>query len=975
METSANMAKQEPAPFGALLLRLRAAAGLTQEQLAALAGLSPGAISALESGKRRTPRFATVELLAAALALNGQQRQELVAAARSWAIGATKAGPIEASPTVASAVPGAEDNGAALGTHRHPWRSFAEPTPLVDRVRELETIVRILDAGDSRLLTLTGPPGVGKTRIAQEAAARVITDGERFPDEGVFVDLTPVRDPALVLDSLATAVGLLDTSSRPVLERLVELLQERRQLLVIDNYEQVLPAASSLVDLLTACPGLALLVTSRVPLQLRWEQTLRVAPLPVPDLSGAPLPSLNALLAVPSVALFVSRARARQADFVLGDEEAPLVAQLVTQLDGLPLALELAAARLDVLPLSTLTRRLGDRLELLASQSPDLPERQRSLEAAVGWSYDLLIEPERRLFRCLGVFVGRVSLDAISAVVSKVRAPASAESDGEAPKVTEAGVVRRTLPQLLSLAEKSLLLPLPARPEAPNEMDTLNELLRRPGQHRANDRPTETIGIEEDGDDSEPAFAMLETVREYAWERLAADGELAAAQRAHAHYFQALAEQADPELRGSNQRAWHLRLEREHDNLRTALRWFLDQARPGGSNVAAAQEAGLRMAGALGYFWYVRGYHREGRSWLERMLALASQGEARIVVQSSARTRALIAAGPLLMVQAGYAQARVVLKEALALAERQQDPTAIAQASTYLGHVTVVAGDVDEGMRWLQEAVRHWKALGDPHGLGEALFYLGYAADIRGDLTAAAAHYTAALGHLGKAGNAQHAGFVQSYLGVAEWRRSKLSSAVKQIQAVLETSVTLRDRWLLSFAAQATVVLVGSRAQPAAWERLLGAADALAQATGGGTFGWEHLPGAEQVVGLREQLAREGGLSVAYREGRSLPFTKVAALALTLLGEVAQATAGRETDVQRQEAPQSSSQSRVPGSLSTREQEVLQLVAKGFSNKAIGRQLFISERTVAQHLTAIFNKLGVHTRAQAVAVATQRGRL
>ncbi len=968
------MAKQEPAPFGALLLRLRAAAGLTQEQLAARASLSPGAISALESGKRRTPRFATVELLATALALNGQQRQELVAAARSGDLGATEVEPIEVSPAVVRAESGAE-GAATHETRRHSWRSFAEPTPLVGRVRELDTIVRTLNAGDTRLLTLTGPPGVGKTRLAQEAVARVITDGERFPDEGLFVDLTPVRDPALALDSLATAVGLLDTSSRPVLERLVEVLQERRQVLVLDNFEQVLPAAASLVDLLTACPGLALLVTSRVPLQLRWEQTLRVAPLPVPDLSVAPLPSLNALLAVPSVALFVSRARARRADFVLGEEEAPLVAQLVTQLDGLPLALELAAARLDVLPLPALARRLGDRLELLASQAPDLPERQRSLEAAVGWSYDLLTEPEQRLFRCLGVFVGRVGLDAISTVIGTIRAPESAARDRAAPKVVEAGVGRGTLPQLLSLAEKSLLLPLPVRPETPKDLDGLYEQLSQTGQQRANERPSEAPGIEEGGDNSEPAFAMLETVREYAWERLAADGELTAAQRAHAYYYLALAEQADPELHGSNQRVWHLRLEREHDNLRAALRWFLDQAESGGSNAAAEREAGLRLAGALGYFWYVRGYHREGRSWLERMLALPPQGEGRIIVQSSAQTRALIAAGPLLMVQAEYARARVVLEEALALAERQQDPTATAQASTYLGHATVVAGDVDEGMRWLQEAVRRWEVLGDPHGLGEALFYLGYAADMSGDMTAAAANYTAALRHLGDAGNAQHAGFVQSYLGVAEWRLGNLSSAVTQIQGVLTTSVTLWDRWLLSFAAQATVVVVGLRAQPAAWERLLGAADALAQATGGATFGWEHLPGAEQVVELREQLARKGERSAAYREGRTLTFAKVATLALMLLDEVAQAPASREIEIRpSQEAQRFPSHSGI-GALSAREREALRLVAQGLSNKAIGRQLFISERTVAQHLTAIFNKLSVHTRAQAVAVATQHGLL
>ncbi len=648
MENSANTpntvhaAKLERAPFGALLLRLRDAAGLTQEQLAARAGLSPNAISALESGKRRAPRFATVELLAAALALDGQQRRELVAAARSTSGskgGAVATGP---TPTLAGLQSGAggiadtgspeSHGGAARDSRRQTGRSIAVPTPLVDRVQELDTIVRSLVAGDTRLLTLTGPAGVGKTRLALSAAARIAAaasqGSDRFPDGVVLVDLTPVRDHDLVPGTIARAFGLLDVGGRPALERLEETLADRRQLVVLDNFEQVLSSAPQLAALLSACPGLALLVTSRTPLQLRWEQTVRVAPLPVPD-SSAPLPPLDALLAVPSVALFVSRARARRADFALGEREAPLVAQLVAELDGLPLALELAAARLDVLPLQTLARRLGDRLQLLTSEAPDLPERQRSLEAAVGWSYDLLSEPEQRVFRCLGVFVGRVTLDDIAAVVGAVAAP---------EEVPAAGDDRNTLKRLVSLAEKSLLLP--ARSDE------------------------EGGGVEEE--DPEPAFGMLETVREYAWERLAAAGELAAAQRAHAHYFLTLAERADAQLRGPDQRAWFFRLEREHDNLRAALRWLFNH------DNLAQQGVGLRLAAALGYFWYLRGYHTEGRRWLEEALARAPQGddeESAAGVDSAARTRALVAAGPLLMVQAEYARARAVLKEALALAE------------------------------------------------------------------------------------------------------------------------------------------------------------------------------------------------------------------------------------------------------------------------------------------------------------------
>jgi predicted ATPase/DNA-binding XRE family transcriptional regulator len=863
-----NTTKPEPAPFGALLLRSRAAAGLTQEQLAARAGLSPAAISALESGKRRAPRFATIELLAAALALDEQDRRALISAAR-----------VQADPR-----PRTRDGGSDGGPRLLTLQSIAEAMPLVDRVDELDLIVRSLTEEDARVLTLLGPAGVGKTRLAVAAAARFAASdgGGRFPDGVTLIDLTPVREPDMVPVAIARAFGLIDVGGLPVCDRLLGVLAERRQLVVLDNLEQVLPgAASPIADLLAACPRLAFLVTSRVPLRLRSEQTLRVAPLPVPD-AAWPLPPSDVLLAIPSVALFVARARAYHAAFVLTDQDMPLVAQLVTQLDGLPLALELAAARLDVLSLPALVSRLDDRLQLLASQAPDAPERQRSLEAAVGWSYDLLSEPEQRLFRCLGVFVGRVSLDAIAAVVGAVAAEGLAASDRE---TREAGEAIGALPRLLSLAEKSLLLPVVSRRE---DSSDLREFFQPPEPQGPAHWPTRATTPE--GEDRELAFGALETVREYAWERLEAAGELPAAQRAHANYFLSLAERADPALRGRDQRDWYLRLEHEHDNLRAALRWSVVQAEARHSEGSPNRKTGLRLAAALGYFWYVRGYHSEGRRWLEELLACTSGKEDVTGAGSATRMRALIAAGPLLMVQAEYAQALAVLKEALALAERSQDQVAIAQASTYLGHAATVAGYLEEGTRRLQDAVRRWKALPNPNGLGETLFYLGYAADIRGDAPAAAAHYRAALRRLGDAGNAQHAGFVHSYLGVLEWRRGKLSSAVAHIQAVLQTSVALQDRWLLSFAAQAAVVIVGSSARIFPWARLLGAADALAQATGGATFGWEHLPGSENVTRLREQLGQDRERNEAYRTGLTLPSSEVAALALTLLGAINKAT-------------------------------------------------------------------------------------
>jgi len=934
-----HMTMKEQSLFGSLLLRHRAAQRMTQEQLAARAGLSPDAIAALERGKRRTPRTATIELLATALALDDSARAEFLAAARASVM----------SPGAGEAE---QTNGAEFPTRR--WPLPPEPTALVGRTSELDTILQRLTVEDVRLLTLTGPAGVGKTRLALAAAARLTEDTSRFPDGVVVVDLTPVRDPNLVLGAIAGALGLLDVSSRPILDRLVDTLADRRMLLALDNFEQVLPAAASLAELLAACPRLALLVTSRASLRLRWEQTLRIAPLPLPDLSATLSPP-DVLLTVPSVEFFVGRARAHRADFVLTEQQAPLVAQLVAQLDGLPLALELAAARLDVLSLPTLARRLDDRLRLLASQAPDRPERQQSLEAAVGWSYDLLSDAEQRLFRCLGVFVGRVSLDAISAVVGAVSA---ARPEATAGEDRDAG---RTLSRLLSLAENSLVLPLPP------QLNALDE----PCWQGKEGELAELEEAEED-DDSEPAFGMLETVREYAEMRLAAADELVAARRAHAHSFLALAERADGALRGRDQRVWVLRLERDLDNLRAALRWLLDQ------DDDADRAAALRLAGALGGFWLTRGYYAEGGRWLEEALARAPQGkEGEEGADPDARARALLVAGALLVLRGEFAQAQAALGEALTLAEQWRDPAAAAMAFTYLGIGAVYAGERAEAMPLLQEALRRWTALGDRASLGQTLFYLGVAAEATDDVEGATTYYAGALEELGAAGDAQYAGIVCCFLGVAEGRRGKLSSAVERIRAAARTSVALRARFLLSFAAQAAVALGEARAAPAQWVRLLGAADALKQATGA-TFAWEHMPAGQDVADLLERLAQgeegEGELAAAYREGRMLPFGAVATLTLRLLEDLAQAltdrTAASAGASAASPAPQQTDQRQSP--LTVREAEVLRLVAQGHSSKAIGRRLFLSPSTVNHHIQSIFNKLGVDTRAQAVAVATQR---
>ena len=415
----------------------------------------------------------------------------------------------------------------------------AQPTPLVGRDRELEAVRTLLLAEDARMVTLTGPGGTGKTRLALQVAADTV---DEFPDGVYGVLLAPVTDPEVVPLELARVLGIDETPTQPIIEALKAGLAGRRTLILFDNFEHVGAAASLLVDLLAACPRLKLLVTSREPLRIAAERQYPVPPLPESE----------------AVMLFLERARAVRPDFELTDETAPIVAEICERLDGLPLAVELAAAWSKVLPPAALLRRLERRLELPASRSADVPARQSTLREAIAWSYDLLSDEERRLHARLSVFMGGCTVEAAEQV---------ADPNGEL------GI--DVLEGIASLVDRSLLR-------------------------------------ESEDEEGEPRFAMLATIREYAREYLMETGEEDEVLRRHALEFARFAEEADAALRTGDQLLWFSRLEGEHDNLRAAL----------DSSVASGDdETALRLGGALGWFWYAHGHALEGCARLTELLA------------------------------------------------------------------------------------------------------------------------------------------------------------------------------------------------------------------------------------------------------------------------------------------------------------------------------------------------------------------
>jgi predicted ATPase/DNA-binding XRE family transcriptional regulator len=521
-----KVAASQATTFGALLKRYRRAAGLSQAVLAERVGYSVGHLSRLERAAR-LPGADIAAGLADTLELGPTDRAALLAAAHQ---------PTTVASTTDNLPP--------------------QLTPLVGRERERALVTQLLAREDVRLLTLTGPGGVGKTRLALQAAADL---RGRFRAGVWFVSLAPVHDPGLVLSMLAQTLGVRESRSQPLWETLRTQLQPQQVLLLLDNFEHVLAAAPLVADLVAACPSIKALVTSRALLHVRGEHQFDVPPLetPDPETSLTRMPTVADVRRYTAIELFVQRARAIQPTFDLTPANAMVVASVCRRLDGLPLALELAAARIRLLSPSMLLARLEHRLAVLNAGACDMPERQQTLRATLDWSYHLLSDAEQRLFRRLGVFVGGWTLEAAEAVASELSIEnEELKKDHDSDTFTMFNSHFSIFEGLGSLLDKSLI------------------------QRHGNEA-------------DETRFTMLETTREYALEWLLSSDEAHALCRRHAAYYLALAEQAAPELTGSHQATWLKRLGREYDNLRAALSWVRQQGQT---------ELGPRLAGALARF-------------------------------------------------------------------------------------------------------------------------------------------------------------------------------------------------------------------------------------------------------------------------------------------------------------------------------------------------------------------------------------
>jgi non-specific serine/threonine protein kinase len=712
---------------------------------------------------------------------------------------------------------------------------------------------------------------------------------DEYPEGVWLVELASLVDAALLPRTVAAVLGVSEAPGQPLTDTLASFLNSTARrgpiLLVLDNCEHLVAACAALADhLLRTCPHLRMLSTSRQRLGVSGEIAWRVPSLGVPDLRT--VAGTDEIAASEAARLFLDRARLALPTFVLGDRNAAAVAQICQRLDGIPLAIELAAARVAVLSAEQILARLDDCFRLLVGGSRSAPSRQQTLRATLDWSYGLLSESELVVFRRFSVFSGGFNLEAAEAVASG------------------AGIGSNdVLDPLTGLVDKSL------------------------------------VGADP-GDGSAARFRLLETLRQYGWERLTESGERDDVQRRHAAHFLSVAEQAEPQLVGSaHQAAWLDRLEREHGNFRAALRWAIDRGEA---------EVGLRLAAALYRLWYLRVYLDEGRRWFDQVLAIDQDA------LPEARARALRGVGLLAYAKGDYAEARAFTERGLAVARELGDKRLISGALNNLGIILIDQGEYTAAQSTCEEGLSLARELADEPFTAILLNNLGLVAAYQADFTSAVPLLEESLAIAQATGMVWSMAWSTGNLGNAAYHQGDLVTALARYRQSLSLGQEVGDKRVIAERLEevAWVACAQEQVEPAA--HLFGAAEALRE-TIGAPMPPANRADYERSVGLARARLGEAALKTLWCEGRALSVEQAIAEALTI--EVA-----RESRV---------SVADLPGQLTQREREVARLVAAGKSNREIAATLVVSLRTVEAHVTHVLAKLGLRSRAQLAVWAIQ----
>jgi non-specific serine/threonine protein kinase len=838
-------------------------------------------------------------------------------------------------------------------------------TSFLGRDGEIAEVERLLTT--SRLLILTGAGGSGKTRLALQVASQIASQHlGQFKNGVFFVNLAPLTDPNLVAATIAQTLGLREAPGRPLLDTLKAYLQDKEVLLLLDNFEQVLQAAPQVGELLQAVPDLKVLVTSREPLHLHGEQLYRVPPLALPPLAlppngeydagprqppqnvpparvARPVSDVEYLAQYEAVALFIDRAKAARSDFALTEENARLVAQICHRLDGLPLAIELAAARVRHLSAADILERLVHRLQLLRGGARDVPSRQQTLRATIEWSYDLLTEGEKQLFRRMAVFQGGRSLKALEEICN-----------GEGLQQVD------VLEGVAALVDKNLL-------------------------HPQEDRAAESA--------RQARFVMLETIHEYAREKLQESGEAGEIQRQHARYFVQLVEEAEPKLRGPAQVVWFDRLKEEQDNIRAVFEWCRGEA-----SGAEGVQIGLRLVGALTWYWYTRGPFSEGRA---RAMAVLSRPEAK--ERTTLRTRALRTAAGMAWIQGDFELVRSLVEEGLALARELGDRQMEGVFLYNLGHIALeeAEGDLAAARSLYEQSLAIQRELGNRPNIAGALNSLALVDRAEGDLAAARPRIEEALAIAREVGAPAEIAYSLQRLGELALRegnypvsRSLLEQALTIRRAMGEQQKLPETLDGVGYAAlregdyataaecfrESLTAGTGLGTRRYTWVPVAGLAVLAGAPRTGAGAGEPGLRQAAKLFGAYEGLRETAGVKIdpmlrveldrdiaairaqldeetwrqAWEEGRSMSMEEAIAEALQSLEQDLRAgTAGTLEESGAEETGHT-----YPDDLTGREVQVLRLIATGKSNQEIAQELVLSLRTVERHISNIYQKIG-----------------